>query len=776
MQEMLFEHRFLDTVILGAGVVVLGAVGVCLKWWMARRRDALEKRSNASCADQMAAVLDNLPDLAWGKDLDGRFTVANRALADACGVSSPSEMIGKTDRDFFPASQADAFMKDDREIVLSGAGKMTEEPLTTKEGASRWLLTFKTPIFDPSGAVVGTVGLARDVTDRKEMETRLRLREREIRTMVENSPDVIIRYATDGRRLYANPAMRELLGVSLSDLIGKSPAETGLAGQGIGHGRHKYVSFRPLSSKGGERVADETRGDVSRQYNEFIRRVAATEKSSIAELAWVGEDNKKTTFLMRFVPERNEQGYVVAVLAVGRDITERKEMEEQLRSTHAQLENLLVNLPGVSFLKRHDAEDSLVIFTSDGDRGKFPFSLEDVNNIASAERLPKMWHPDDHEKLRELNRRMAAGESRCEVRARLKRGENTWCWVEIREKFIEKRDGAVLSGGLVIDIDAYVKAEESLMQKEREHRRLVEVLAEERRLSAFGDLAGRIAHDFNNLIGAIEGNAQFILEDAGGDNPAVVQHAKRILGSSRNGKALVDQVLILTGRKRLSRSRFRIVDLFDEVKEDLAAMGAMRLHMVGDGMGAEQEIEADRAQLTLALRHLCRNALETSGDGEAIVAAIPVLRESDVEKCFAERSITNSNWAIDAWDDEGEAWGITGHWLSVEAVALVVTDESGGMDAEMIRNAFVPFYTTWDQAAHPGLGLSIVQGVALAHGGAVVVRSAMGRGTSVEIRLPVRKAVSPTRSWLGGAAQDRSGRSNQRRIPGRRFLREARTI
>ncbi|MBF0509843.1 MAG: CHASE domain-containing protein, partial [Deltaproteobacteria bacterium] len=117
------------------------------------------------------SILDNLPIMAWLKDAEGRFEMVNDVMADIVGQSSDS-FFGKTDFDFFPQEQAQKYQADDREVLVTRLKKQTEEPITTKHGTF-WFLTNKMPLFDEQGQVVGTIGAALDITERKIYEDEL---------------------------------------------------------------------------------------------------------------------------------------------------------------------------------------------------------------------------------------------------------------------------------------------------------------------------------------------------------------------------------------------------------------------------------------------------------------------------------------------------------------------------------------------------------------------------------------------------------------------------
>ena len=133
---------------------------------------------------QKRAILDNIPDIAWLKDRQGRFIAINEQFARACGRSSTESVLGLTDLDIWPRELAELYRSDDEEVMRSGASKRVEEPLQDAEGMIRWIETFKTSIVSDAGEVIGTTGISRDITERKQAETALRVTNDELERSV----------------------------------------------------------------------------------------------------------------------------------------------------------------------------------------------------------------------------------------------------------------------------------------------------------------------------------------------------------------------------------------------------------------------------------------------------------------------------------------------------------------------------------------------------------------------------------------------------------------
>ncbi len=112
------------------------------------------------------AILDNIPYRAWLKDTEGRYVKVNWPLAIAFGCASPREVIGKTDLDLLPPDMAEMVRADDLEIMRSGRKKLVEVNVV-ENGEEKCFETFRTPRFDQNGKVIGTTGIAEDITKRK---------------------------------------------------------------------------------------------------------------------------------------------------------------------------------------------------------------------------------------------------------------------------------------------------------------------------------------------------------------------------------------------------------------------------------------------------------------------------------------------------------------------------------------------------------------------------------------------------------------------------------
>jgi PAS domain S-box-containing protein len=131
-------------------------------------------QANASLAREKYVIdtfMATVPDSIYFKDLNSRFTHANRAHALGFGLRDPSEEIGKTDFDFFPEEQARPKYEQEQEIIRTGQPLlMLEEP----DAQGRWALTTKMPLRDEQGKIIGTFGISRDITELKQAQQELK--------------------------------------------------------------------------------------------------------------------------------------------------------------------------------------------------------------------------------------------------------------------------------------------------------------------------------------------------------------------------------------------------------------------------------------------------------------------------------------------------------------------------------------------------------------------------------------------------------------------------
>ena len=246
----------------------------------------------------LTAILENQPGLVWLKDVDSRFLTVNQAFADSCGKASPAELAGKTDLDIWPKELAEKYRADDARIIKNQTSLIVEEPIFDR-GKTTWFETFKTPILDDQGDVIGTTGYSRDITEHKHAEKSLRESEERYRELFENAKDAIYVHDLGGRYTSVNRAAEKLSGFTREEILGKHFSN--------------FVSPRDLKH---------VRINLCRKLDE--------ENETIYEVDLVTRTGQRVPVEVssRLI---YESGVAVGVQGTARDITDRKRAQEALR-------------------------------------------------------------------------------------------------------------------------------------------------------------------------------------------------------------------------------------------------------------------------------------------------------------------------------------------------------------------------------------------------------------------------------------------------------------
>ncbi|HWB61338.1 MAG TPA: PAS domain-containing protein [Chthoniobacteraceae bacterium] len=283
-------------------------------------RYAIERaRTEASLAQEREMIhmlLNNIPDRIYFKDRKSRFVRTNQSLARYFRLKDPEELLGKTDYDFFTEEHARAASEDEQQIMHTGnavVGKVEKE--TRPDGTVGWSLTTKMPWVNHRGRIVGTFGISRDITELKAMETALAAERNLIRSVIDNVPDRILLKDTAGRYMLNNVAHarflglddpRQALGRTLGDFL---PAE--------------YVTPR-------------------REEDEEILRTGKPMVNSIEPM--LNAQGARRWLSTTKVPLRDEEGAILGIVIISRDITDQKEAQEKLVEANKNLTEAVTEL------------------------------------------------------------------------------------------------------------------------------------------------------------------------------------------------------------------------------------------------------------------------------------------------------------------------------------------------------------------------------------------------------------------------------------------------
>ena len=275
-------------------------------------RDVTEHRRSEEALERerslLRTLIDNLPDLIYFKDTEGRYILNNRAHLRSLGVERQENILGKTTFDLNPPELAEQYHKDEMQIVRTGEALLErEEPALHKDtGERRWHLTSKIPLVDSQGNVTGLVGISRDVTEHKAEEEALTRAERKYHELFENAVQGIFQSTVDGKIVMANAALLKMLGYSsLSEL-----AEVDLA---------QAVYVNPDDRK------------------ELIGTLKEEGLCSNVELQLKSKDGKVITVLEHSHTVKDASGSVVLFEGIIEDISARKALEARLQEHVAAL-------------------------------------------------------------------------------------------------------------------------------------------------------------------------------------------------------------------------------------------------------------------------------------------------------------------------------------------------------------------------------------------------------------------------------------------------------
>jgi signal transduction histidine kinase/CheY-like chemotaxis protein len=243
-----------------------------------------------------------------------------------------------------------------------------------------------------------------------------------------------------------------------------------------------------------------------------------------------------------------------------------------------------------------------------------------------------------------------------------------------------------------------------------ERRRAEEQLRQAQKMETIGQLTGGVAHDFNNLLAAIQGNLE-LLRKRLPDDPQVRRFIDGALQGTQRGASLTSRLLAFARRQDLKPEPTDLGAL-------LEGMRALMERSIGPLISIEIDLAAslppakvDPNQLELAILNLAVNARDAMPEGGQLSLTL--------NQC------------------EGAQSGLE---LEGSFLRLAVTDTGIGMDAQTLKSAIEPFFSTKELGKGTGLGLSMVHGLAVQLGGALQLKSQLGKGTTAELWLPVSAA------------------------------------
>ena len=333
------------------------------------------------------------------------------------------------------------------------------------------------------------------------------------------------------------------------------------------------------------------------------------------------------------------------------------------------------------------------------------FGLTPDRAPRSREAFLALVHPADRDGAERGLQKAVADRTGYDIEFRILWPDGSVHWLGTRARIVFDGDRPLRVLGVAIDIDRQKSLEAQFRQAQK--------------MEAVGQLAGGVAHDFNNMLTAILGNANLLDESLDPDSP-LRREVEEVVKAGERAAALTRQLLAFS-RKQV------LMPVNVDINALVADMTAMLRRVIGEQIDLETRLDADlplvradAGQLEQVLLNLVVNARDAMPIGGSIVVETAAV---DLDGAYAAEHLSAS----------------PGRY-----VLLRVTDAGVGMDAETQRRIFEPFFTTKERGKGTGLGLATVYGIVKQSGGYIWVYSEVGQGTTFKVYLPVA---------AGGAAE-----------------------
>ncbi len=272
---------------------------------------------------EMEMILDNIPGLIFYKDTKNNFIRVNKVLADAHNLAK-EEMEGKSLFDLYQKDQAQAYWDDDLEVIKNGKPKLNiEEPWETKEGL-KWVSTNKIPYVDNNGKIIGIVGFSVDITERKKAEQLIKNEKKYLEDIMESMIDGVTIVDMEGKIVSINEATIKQHGYTREEAIGHTPAEL-------------FIMKEEIP-----------------KFYKVIRRLILGKPKMQQEYLAKRKDGSTFITSVNLSLLKDSENNPKEIIAVHRDITERKKGEEELKIAQEQLNMIFSNLKDTVFVISND--------------------------------------------------------------------------------------------------------------------------------------------------------------------------------------------------------------------------------------------------------------------------------------------------------------------------------------------------------------------------------------------------------------------------------------
>jgi len=654
-----------------AGIFALSIWNVMRLRSQSRRLHQLQSSLKDS-AERYRAIVENTNDIVYSVDAKGYFRFISPQAA-RYGID-PKKAISQHISEFVHPEDREMILKDFSKALDTRQVNLSEFRIMGTDGAPVWVEENGSIITDEQGNITGVTGAVRDISERKRAEAYMYEQEARIHALVDTSQDWIWSINLKGVHTFSNPAVESILGYEPEEIQRLSLMDL----------------LYPEDVKAAEKIFEHSIKHRTGWTNELLR--------------WRRKDGTIRFLESSAAPLFDQDGVMIGLQGIDRDITERLRMEDALRASEEKYRTFFEN-----------SCDPILIM----ENGQFVDCNESALTILGCEqkadiigKRPQDISPEvqpdgsnSDEKTQELIRStIAQGSLRSEWVHQRQNGE--LFPVEISLTVLPSQSDTILLG-VWRDISARKRAEEQRNKLENE-------LRHSQKMEAIGLLAGGVAHDFNNILGVMTMSIE-LLQSHPQLDAELVEGLKELKGQCDRAAGVVRQLLAFS---RKTVMEYGPVEL-DKVVHGMMTIlrrvlgKEIQVEVIKEGTADLPLIKADQGVLEQALLNLSLNARDAMPQGGRLSLT---LKSTHVG---TDRLIPYP----------GVHAG--------EFVHLKVSDTGCGMNEETLKKIFDPFYTTKEVGKGTGLGLSTVQGIITQHGGWIEASSQINEGTSFDIYLPV---------------------------------------
>ncbi len=380
----------------------------------------------------LEAVVESFPDAVFVKDLRGCYVMLNASGARLIG-KSVDEVIGVDDSRLFVSESARRIAEVDQAIITERSSRTFEEVATTAAG-TRCYLTTKVPYLDEQGRLVGIIGIARDVTENRRLQTdRDRLLDR-VRLQIDRLPLAYILMDADRRVIERNPAAQSVFGYTKDEVLGRDCVD--------------LIAPLPLNDA----------------LQETLRRVWAGDMNAHSIKENITQDNNMIIYNWYNAPLLDEDGRFVGLISLAQEITERKRAEESLARDAQLLASVRDSLQVTDL-------EGIVTYWNEGSTRLFGWHAQEMLGRHMTDRVPETGRAA---MLAEIQAIVEGKDFSGEWEDYRKDGSRIW--IDARVTRITDANGSPIGLiGVAHDISDRKQAEDALRQSEERFRRYFEL-------------------------------------------------------------------------------------------------------------------------------------------------------------------------------------------------------------------------------------------------------------------------------------------------------------